>query len=169
MTILKQEFLDLLSVLEREGALCRELLSILKNEQAILRTQNLDKLLESNKEKETCLLRLRMCDESRQSIIKKLAKILAVAPESLDFHNLVKLSPNDLSGVIKNSIDDLKGLLVKIQTVNAENEQVVSFSLDHVQMCLSMFENLGFSEKTYQESGQMESVRRQGFIIDREV
>ena len=164
---MKQEFLGLLSVLEKEALLCVELLSILEKEQAILKTHDLASLLQSNKERETCLLRIRMCDESREAIIKKLAKSLNVPPESLKLHNLLQWCPPALSESMKKSIDLLTDLLLQIQAINAENAQVVSFSLEHVQMCISMFESMGVSEKTYQGSGQMKSIGRLGPLIDR--
>jgi hypothetical protein len=165
---LDQDFFDLLYVLEKESGLCRELLSILERERAILKTQNLAGLLENNKERETCLMRLRMCDESREAIIKKIAKTLNVANESLKLHTLLEWCPAALLEQMKRCIDMLTGLLLRIKTLNADNAQIVSFSLEHVQMCISMFENLGFLERTYQGSGQMKSVGWQRRLIDKE-
>ncbi|MBW2145384.1 MAG: flagellar protein FlgN [Deltaproteobacteria bacterium] len=165
---MKQEFVGLLAVLEKEGALCQELLSLLEQEQTILRSKNLNRLLESNKEKETCLLRLRMCDESREAIVNKLAKDLDITPESLKLYTLSQWCPDALSGSMKQCIDRLTGLLSKIQTLNAENSRIVSFSMDHVQMCISLLENMGFSEKTYQKTGQMKASEWQGRLINKE-
>ncbi|MEW6587489.1 MAG: flagellar export chaperone FlgN, partial [Nitrospirota bacterium] len=82
---------DLIRILEEEAALHQNLLSTVLKEREIVRSFAVDELYENNKLKETLILKVRLMEQGRQSLIARLyqtkegprtlSDVLDLAPE----------------------------------------------------------------------------------------
>lgn len=159
----------LLTLLQQEVELCEELLFVLEKERESLKSYRIESLLESNKEKETCLIKIRMMEESRRSLIHRLAKEFRVSPDELTLSKLCSITEKPVSSQLETFYNRLTELTKQIQGFNQMNKEFLQASIEQVQVCLSLIGSLGADKKGYQATGEMAKPDGNGRLFNRSV
>jgi flagellar biosynthesis/type III secretory pathway chaperone len=151
-------FLDLL---QEEVLLCQRLLTILKEERKALVLHALEDIIESTKQKETCLLELKLVEASRRALVDRLARVFQMEPGELDLFKLCSMADLPYSVQLQTGLLELNEIARQIQDFNRKNRAFLQSSLGRVQNCLSFLSTLGTDKKTYQPTGEW--VRPDGY------
>lgn len=159
----------LLTLLRQEVALCEELIFVLENERECLKSYKIENLLESNKEKETCLIKIKMVEESRRSLIQRLAKAFHCQPDELTLPVLISITETPISSQLETYHTRLTELTRQIQGFNQRNKVFLQSSMDQVQICLSVLGSHGANKKVYQATGEMAKPDGNGRLFSRSV
>jgi flagellar biosynthesis/type III secretory pathway chaperone len=159
----------LLTLLQQEVALCEELISVLEKERECLKSYKVENLLESNKGKETCLIKIKMVEESRKSLIQRLARAFHIPPQELTLPELISIAEKPISSQLQTYHIRLTELTTQIQGFNQRNKEFLQSSVDQVNVCLSLLSSLGASKKVYQATGEMARPDGNGRLFSRSV
>ncbi len=140
--VLEQLCDSLLTMLEREIPLHQELHAALKFERETLIRPSIESLNETNSRKETCLLKLRIIEEARMGIIRKIAARLGLPEREVNISRLGPLLDERRKLALSTVQDRLQNLLEDISSLNRTNKSAIEASINHVQGALSLLGNL---------------------------
>lgn len=160
---------ELVGLLTREIELHRELLSLLQKEKEFLIDLSTEELLENNKKKETATLQIKMLEESRSSLMSRLAQHLAVPPRELTVSKLVSLLEEPQRSALEAARSKLISLLRSIQDVNQHNCVLVRDSLHYAQQSLNVLYRSSSPNPTYLVNGSMKGPQRFGGLLSKEI
>ncbi len=163
------DFQGLLTLLQQEVALCEALIFVLEKERECFKSYKIENLLESNKEKETCLIKIKMVEQSRKSLIQRLAKAFHVPPEELTLPELISIAEKPISSQLESYHIRLTELTTQIQGFNQRNKAFLQSSVAQVNVCLSLLSSLGAGNKVYQATGEMARPDGNGRLFSRSV
>jgi len=160
---------ELLTSLDKETALYQDLLILLRKEKQMVAGMALDDLNESNKEKETLMLQIRVFEEARLALIEKLAERLEISSDKLTLLSLCDMVKEPYSTELKTHRSNLLSLFHSIREVNRINDGLISHSLDCITGSLSLLSNLVSSGSTYLDTGRIQNGMRNGALIKGQV
>ena len=160
---------ELLGLLTREIELHRGLLSLLQKEKEFLVDLSTEELLENNKKKETSTLQIKMLEESRSSLITRLAQHCAVPAPELTLSKLVFLIEEPYRSALEGARSKLVSLLGSIQEVNRLNCLLVRDSLHYAQQSLNVLYRSSSPNPTYLVDGSMKGPSRFGGLLSKEI
>ena len=160
---------ELLGLLEQETELYQALLNAIdKEKQAVIDT-DLDKLNEATIVKENLLLKLRILDEQRIHLLRKIAIFLGQSEDTLSLKNLSRMVEAPHASRLKRCRKMLLSLIAKIQTANSQNRALFSHSLELVKGSMNLLNNLMISSPVYFRTGDIQQRDQTGKILHSEV
>lgn len=162
MNELLDKFIDLL---ESETGLYQSLLSVLKKEKHAVIGSNLKALNKAGKEKETLLHEIRILEEQRKHMMKKLAEFIGYPSQNLTLSNLLKFLEEPYSLRLKVSYLTLLKLTQTIKKVNHSNEALLRHSLGIVKGSLILLNNIITATPVYYRTGKIRNQDRCGRFV----
>jgi Trp operon repressor len=123
---------DLCDLLQRECDTYRSLLSLLQKERKIVVDCSIEDLIQTNKEKENLVLKIRILEQSRQALLEKIAEKMGVSPAELNLSNLEKRIKQPFVSTLRTLRSNLSAILQSIHDVNEENRVFLQHSVDFV-------------------------------------
>ena len=126
---------------------------------------NLEKLNETTKAKENLLLKLRILDEQRSYLLRKLADALGKPENTLSLKNLSNMVEAPHASRLKRSRAKLLSLITEVQTANSQNRALFSHSLELVRGSMNLLNNLMTSNSVYFRTGDLQQHRQTGNIL----
>ncbi|MDY6986651.1 MAG: flagellar protein FlgN [Thermodesulfobacteriota bacterium] len=166
MELLLGKFLGLL---DDEIGLYGTLLLILQREKRAVVGSNLKDLNESNKEKESLFLKIRILDEQRLALLERLAQALQQEAPSLTLTKLSQLVEEPYASGIRNRQSSFLSLAQSIQEINLSNKALLDHSLDFVRGSLSLLNDLMPSCPFYYRTGKMQPGDQIGKVLSGKV
>ena len=160
---------ELSGLLEQETELYQALLTAIDKEKQAVISTNLDKLNETTKVKENLLLKLRILDEQRTHLLRKLADFLGRSEDTLSLNNLSRMVEAPHASRLKRYRTLLLTLIAKIQTANSQNRALFSHSLELVKGSMNLLNNLLISGPVYFRTGDIQQRDQTGKILHSEV
>ncbi len=160
---------ELSGLLEQETELYQALLSAIEKEKQAVIAANLEKLNETTKAKENLLLKLRILDERRSHLLRKLADVLGQPENTLSLKNLSQMVAAPHASRLKRSRTKMLSLIGKIQAANNQNRALFSHSLELVKGSMSLLNNLMTSSPVYFRTGDLQQHDQTGKILHGEV
>ena len=160
---------ELAGLLEQETELYQALLEAIGNEKQAVIAANLEKLNETTKAKENLLLKLRILDEQRSHLLRKLADLLGQPADDLTLKNLSQMVAAPHATRLKRCRTKLLSLIGKIQTANSQNRALFSHSIELVKGSMNLLHNLMTSSPVYFRTGDLQQHEQTGKILHGEV
>lgn len=145
----------------------QELLKTIEEESDILKKSNLADILDFNTRKERVLLSLNMAQEMRMGDIKKIISHLNL-DEPVSMAQLVAYARNHTRQNLIDYQEKFAGLITRIENINENNKELISFSLAHITNTLNYINSLTSSSPHYDRYGQIKAGYLQGKLISRE-
>lgn len=158
---------SLLTVLEKEIEIYRELLTAVAEERKILTQPSVASLQQNNAQKETIVLKARMLEEARTGIVKKISRQLKLADEKINFTLLEQYLDENQRKAFRDRRKMLATLVGHVGRINEENRDLIDASLHHVKNSVDFIARLMSPSPVYQRSGQVQSGRLNGRLINR--
>ena len=156
-------------LLEQESELYQALLAAIDEEKRAVIASNLAQLSESTKVKENLLLKLRILDEQRSHLLRKLADLLGEPGETLSLKKLSQMVEAPHAARLERCRTRLVSLIGNIQATNHRNRDLFSHSLDLVKGSMNLLNNLMASSPVYFRTGDIQQRDQTGKILHGEV
>ena len=150
---------DLSDLLGKEYALYQSLLSLLQKERRIVVDCSATDLIQTNKEKENLVLKIRILEQSRQAIIEELAERMGLSSDELTLSTLEERLKEPFAGRLRTLRSKLSAVLQSIREANEENRVFLQHSVDFVKGSLALIRYLTVSSPTYVASGALDGDR----------
>ncbi|MEA3279143.1 MAG: flagellar protein FlgN [Thermodesulfobacteriota bacterium] len=162
MDLLLNKFLGLL---EDITVLYRSLLSVFKKEKMAVLDSDLESLNEAGKEKENIILKIRILEEQRINMLKRIADFLNRPSQFLTLTELSQLLAEPYSTRFKECSSDLLALSQSIKDANQSNKTLLMHSLEFVRSSFSLLDNLIAPNYVYYRSGRIQENKRCGRVL----
>ncbi len=158
-------YLKLENNLEEITKLYRQLVDILRKEKEYLIQANIEKIEESNKLKESILVRLKSIDSLRVKYATDLTEQLGLDVTQPRLLEIARKIGGTRADKLRSVHAALEILMKKIPELNKENEQYVQSALSHVKGAIdnvkgvlsgpSVYKREGFKENTIESTGNL--------------
>ena len=160
---------ELRAILMREIELHKHLLSLLHKEKVCLIDLSTEEIVENTKKKETCALKIKMLEESRLSLIKRLSPHFAIPFQELTLSKLVSLLEEPHRSNLDEVRSTLLSLIKSIEELNQHNCMVVKDALHYCQRSLDFLYSATVANPTYVDSGKIKDPARFGRLLSKEI
>ena len=160
---------ELSGLLHQETELYGALLALMDNEKQAVIATNSEKLNESTKVKENLLLKLRILDEQRFHLLRKVADLLGEPGETLNLKKLSQMVQAPHASRLERCRTRLVSLIANIQAANQRNRDLFSHSLELVKGSMNLLNNLMASSPVYYRTGDIQQRDQTGKILHGEV
>lgn len=158
-------FDSLITLLQREIEVYRDILDSVVEEKRILINPSLEKIYESNARKETLILKAKLLEEVRSGIVRKIAAALGKPEHEVSLSALALAADEDRGRMIRESRGVLSPILKEIQERNEKNKLLLDHSLIFVKSSIQFINDLISPCLGYMETGEMNSFRRNGRLL----
>lgn len=162
---LKSLYQSLLSILKKEIEVYEELHTTMVHERKVLARPSIDELCESNSKKETCILKARMLDEARMSLMRKIAGLCNIGKEDVNISTLLSYAGDSHRRELKESQSALRSLIMSLSEFNEGNKTLINSSLFYVRNSIDFINNLISPSSTYMNTGQMNMGKVSGKMV----
>lgn len=156
---------SLLTILKKEIEVYRELEETISEESGVLITPSLKSITKSNLRKETCLLKARILEEARMSVIRKISEQLAMDPKDINISKLLAFVDQNRKAALGQLQKELKRLGDNISLLNKNNMSMIDLSLAYIGNSLDFINSLLSVESGYASSGRVMTNSIQGQVI----
>lgn len=166
---LKDNYNQLISLLDSQIKVYRNLLDIVRKEKDILISADLDNLSENNKAKEAMLIRVRSLETQRIHVAQELCEQLKLNPEAPRLLEMAVALEGEEGEKLRNLHSVLELLLKRIQEYNKQNEELVSSALSSITGAMKAIRDTLEENPTYKREGEKSAKPAQsGQLVSRE-
>lgn len=159
---------SLISILEEEIKVFRELHSSLEHERKVLAGSSVDDLYASNATKENCILKAGMFEEARTRLMGRIAAALGLQGKRMAFSALLPHGDDTQKKALQECRSILRFLLTDIQKRNERNKMLLDDSLSYVQKSVDFLGQLVYPGATYLKTGRLKGSNLNGKLVSRE-
>ena len=147
---------NLIRLLVHATELYQSLLRVVETEKDAVVGLNLKQLNEVCKAKDNVLLKLRILEEQRHQVMKRIAAELGRPPEGLTLTRLSEKVDESYARRLLDCSTDLRALIETLQEVTQQNKSLMSHSMQLIQGSYNLLNNLLVDRPVYYRSGAME-------------
>ena len=151
-------FQDLILILSQEAAEYRKFLELLTAEEAAVLQGKTESIQEITKQKETLALELKVLEEARTTLMRRLAALLSRRAESLTLSVLIELGPEEYRSPLAELRAELQHSMAKLNEVNRRNGFLLERALAHIRGALSLITTLVTQPPTYEPTGRLHGI-----------
>lgn len=167
----EKSYQRLVGNLEEITKLYRSLLEVVRIEKDLLVAANIDKLNESNKEKEALLYKIRGLDGARERYAKEFANLIGADAQNPRLLELARvLQGTEAEQRLRNLHSMLEMLVSRVSNLNKENEEYAQSALQALNGAMGNIKETLAGKKTYARQGKMEyGPEKAGNFVRKEV
>lgn len=154
-----------LGLLTGETELYRSLLRVLQDEKKAVVNAALKGLHETGREKESLILKIRILEEERVRLLKKISAGLGCPSSRLTLKELAQQVQEPFASRLTKGASTLLALLQSIQELNHTNKTLLLHSLELVRGSMSVLNNVMTSHPVYFRTGKMQTGDATGKVI----
>ncbi|MFZ3114964.1 MAG: flagellar protein FlgN [Syntrophales bacterium] len=159
---------SLLVVLRQDVEVYGELQANINEKRDVLRRPSLELLTASNSKTETCVLKAKILEEARASIVKKIAKSLGRQEKDITLTVLASCVDGQRKTELKAQQMALSSLMGSINEINEKNKVLLDYSVSYVKSTMDFINNLFSTGADYINTGQLKAGARNGRILCKE-
>ena len=160
---------ELQGLLTQEIELHKYLLSLLHKEKGFLIDLSTDDILENTKKKETCTLKIKMLEESRAVLVKRLSQHFGVPSEELTLSKIISLTHEPHRSTLDDTRSTLTSLIKSIKEANRHNCLVIKDALHYCRRSLDFLYSSSTASPTYVDGGRIKDPARFGSLLSKEI
>ncbi|MCK9362281.1 MAG: flagellar protein FlgN [Syntrophales bacterium] len=157
---------SLLSVIEQEIDVYRELGKIIAEEADVLMKPGLDSIAASNAKKDDCVFKARLLEEERSKLVRDIAWALGKKGKEINFTVISAYCDAGRAAQLESQRQILFPLIKAINEANAKNMGLLDFSLSYVRGSLDFVNNLLSAGANYERTGQLKTDSLQGRVVN---
>lgn len=167
-TSLQENVNHLLSVLEDQIKVYRQLLEIVRREKEILVSANLDELNENNRSKEAMLIKIRSLESARLKTASETHRALGLPGDEPRLLEIARNLDEENAEKLRTIHNVLELLLRRVQEYNRQNEVLVQSALTNITGAMNAIKGTLEEKPTYQKKGEVEGHAVSGQLVSRE-
>lgn len=160
---------ELLRVLERERELYRSILTVIGKECKAAVRSDLNDLTKAGEEKESILVKLRLIEEQRIRLVKKMADALGYPRQDFTISMISQLVGEPFAGWLSQASTDLKIVLNTVKNANDQNKQLFDHSLELLRGSFNLLSELTSSDMVYYRTGNIQKNYQTGKCVNGEI
>lgn len=150
-------FEDLAHVLRQEMSCYEKLLNLLRWEKEFLVAGDPEALSEQVKQKETLSLEVKVLEEARLGLMRKIGGHLGIEDGELTCSALTQLAPPSSAPFYEALLARFKQLIGEVAEVNKQNGVLLEGSLHYTRSLLTLFTTLAYGNPPYGEDNSIEN------------
>jgi flagellar biosynthesis/type III secretory pathway chaperone len=155
---------NLLSILQQEVHLYRDLLDVLQREKQCMMDLALDSIHECNNTKETLILKLKVLEEARIDLIRDISETHGIS-SPVTLARIIEVVPPAYKRSLEACRSNLVSLLNSVREVIQINAILAERSIHYTRESLTFLNRLTFTMPIYLSSGQMGENARNGKLV----
>jgi len=160
---------QLTQLLNQEAGLYESMAAVIdKEKEAAIRTE-LNALVETRKEKENILLKLRIMEDQRTRIVAEMADDLGYLPHDLTLTKISQLVDGPDAKRLKDCSAKLSFLIGRLQEANHNNRQLFKHSLDLLRGSFNILSHLMEANPVYHRTGNIQNSTSTGRLVYGEI
>ena len=149
------EWMDkLIALLEEETLILKALFVILEEEAAALTVSDLNKLHEVHKKKENEVLKIRLLEEQREKIVKRIAVAMGLPQKGMTISGIAERAGHFHAETLIRISEKMQQFTYSIRILNQKNKNRIEQSLGLVRDSLALLENLISPAAVYHHNGR---------------
>ena len=160
---------QLLGHLRQESKLYQSMLGVIEKEGKAAVRSELNSLINAKEEKEGILVKLRLLEEQRINVVRKIAEAFGYPQRDVTLTAISQLVDGPLAAQLKKAGTDLSSLLNTLIEANNRNKQLFEHSLELVRGSFNLLSNLTRSDTVYYSSGNIQRNYQTGRCVDGEI
>ncbi|MEW5692632.1 MAG: flagellar protein FlgN [Candidatus Hydrogenedentota bacterium] len=164
---MKELLLLLQRVLEKEIEIYDEFLNLANLKNKVLIEQNIEKLDTITKKEEEKILELKIYEEKREEIIKKIKEKIGLK-EGAKLEDILKETGEKCEDLIEIR-DKLKSKILEVKGLNDENMKMIENTLSIINKTMKTLGELTKTGKSYTKEGKVEKTGEETRTFDTEV
>lgn len=133
----------------------RSLLDLVRKEKDLLISAEIEKLIESNKNKEALLYRLKGLDSGRERYAQEFAHLLGADVKSPRLLEIAQKVGGPTGDKLRNIHSTLDILIKRVSELNKENETYAQSALQNLNGAVGNIKETLSGKKTYEKKGKM--------------
>jgi hypothetical protein len=154
-------------VLDHEIATYRQLLELQRAEKQLVITQALDPLLANLQEKEYLTQRLMQLERAREELLADLGLLLGLSTSSVTLRQLSARLDEPYASAMLDRREQLYTVVTALQCLHRDHAVLLRDSLAFVDNALLFLESMLAAGSTYQQTGEVRSLRQGRFLSGR--
>ncbi|MBN2467047.1 MAG: flagellar protein FlgN [Deltaproteobacteria bacterium] len=155
----------LLDILEEEKELYRSLLAVCQDEERALIRTNLKELNEKSKKKENLILKVRILEEQRLHVLKRIDDSLGGRAPHATLLELSQMLDEPYSSRLEEYHSDLSSLIQSITEINLTNKDLITHSVGLVKDSMLFLNNFITMSPIYYRTGKIHHSEGSGFVL----
>ena len=160
---------QLLGHLKQESKLYQSMLGVIEKEGSAAVRSELNSLINAKEEKESILVKLRLLEEQRINVVRKIAEAFGYPQRDVTLTAISQLVDEPLAAQLKKAGADLSSLLNTLIEANNRNKQLFEHSLELVRGSFNLLSNLTRSDTVYYSSGNIQRNYQTGRCVNGEI
>jgi hypothetical protein len=156
---------SLLETLNREIEIYQQIRDLMLDEKKILMKPSLEKLHENNARKDTLILKAKLLEEVRGSLVNRIASAMGISAEEVTLSALVSSTAGNQRKMLKECQAELHLLVLDIQRLNEVNKALIDTSLLFLGNSVHFMNDLLSSGSWYLETGKMNVMSLNGKML----
>jgi FlgN protein len=162
-------FTSLIDVLMKELLIYFELKEfIIQEKYRLTRSPSIAQINENNIIKENIILKSRILEEVRSSVLKKIARNFNVDENEVKLTSLVEYAPEEKRKIVEQIKNDLLNVVKDITSLNNENEYLIEQFNNNVNGSLEFLSFLICQSSIYLNNGKFDEIRSNGRFLQTE-
>ena len=154
-------FADLGKILQQETQVYESILGITKQERQIIIKGSPEEMLQSNKQKDTSLMEIKILEEARQAVVKKLSKRLGIPVGQLTLSALMERLHPVYQQRFSEQSTQLRETIAELKQTHQTNSALLKHSLSFVRDWLHLLLVFGGGGSTYGSDGMVQGPEKQ--------
>lgn len=141
------------------------LLRIIQRERQFIIENSLYELYDCIKQKETIILKLRMLEDLRVSVIGRVSVFFNTKDKDITLSYLSDSTPEPYSSIFKGYRSQLLSFIQSIQEINRENKNFIELSMDTMKESFQFLNDITNPRPTYISSGVVKNQVQRGRMV----
>lgn len=159
-------FSSLIEILKKELSVYRELrIFLISEKEMLMKASPLIELNENNAVKENIILKSRILEEVRTTILKKIARNLDLEDDTTKLMSLANYAVLEKRQIIEKLKNDLLKVAREIRVLNDDNKYLLDTSLNNVKGSLDFISSLIDRSGVYLGNGKINEIKTNGRLL----
>lgn len=159
----------LIGVLKQESKLYQSMLGVIEREGKAAVRSELNSLIDAREDKENILMKLRLLEEQRIKVVRKVAKAFGYPQRDVTLTAISQLVDEPLAAQLKQAGTDLSSLLHTLIEANHRNKQLFEHFLELIKGSFNLLSDLTRSDTVYYSTGSIQRNYQTGRCVNGDI
>ncbi len=150
---MNKKILKLLAILDEEVACCKDMKTILADEEESISLSGKERFHQVQLEKEALVAKIKQSEKKRQHLVNQLAEIYQVVEPIVTVSKLSQYLPAPYNEKLLLRAEQLRSHLGEVQLKNKHNQQLLRHYLDLIQGSLKLLTHMIDNNSIYRKPG----------------
>lgn len=152
---MEKQFLDILTSMEAERDLYRELMELSTKKTNIILNKELKELENLVEREQEYIVRIGQLELEREELLEELAKAKAIEPREITLSTLMEWTEGDVRDQFQGLQRDFARIIDRQKQLNEINSKLIRTNLEYIDFAINLMTGEGSSGHIYERKGQV--------------